>query len=415
MNIDLYDEKIADLINGLSNIIRNDYTSDNNNLELYVGKDTIKSIDNKKYQVIYGRRGTGKTHLLKAYKEKMLNEFKKNKEFPIYIDLRGILPTISNMTENYIESAVIIFINIVNEIVDSILQSIPLLYDMNKIQEIIGQRKKKNDLKKILNNFQYDFNGKTFEKLSDIEISREDVEKLEASISAKVSEKPEVSGKAGGEYQYKEKSNSSNIKYMTFENISKSIPNLLSELGINRIVCMLDEWSEIKLDIQIVLADLIKKAFITRPVTFKITAIPNRTNLGKMIDDEFIGLEDGGDIFPFSLDNRFIYELEQEQTKDFFNDLLYRHLDNIDKNKGYNVISNYPKTRFINLFLANQALREILIASAGIPRDFISLFINSYERFKVNTSSRNSRIGVRDIRVATIDWYKLDKKNKLII
>ena len=66
--MNLYDDKISTIINKLSDFIRNDYVSDNNDLELYVGQETIQAIDNIKYQIIYGRRGTWKTHLLKAYR-----------------------------------------------------------------------------------------------------------------------------------------------------------------------------------------------------------------------------------------------------------------------------------------------------------------------------------------------------------
>lgn len=47
MEIDLYNEYVSNIINGLSDIIRNDYVSDNNNLELYAGQETIQAINNK--------------------------------------------------------------------------------------------------------------------------------------------------------------------------------------------------------------------------------------------------------------------------------------------------------------------------------------------------------------------------------
>ena len=58
-------------------------------------------------------------------------------------------------------------------------------------------------------------------------------------------------------------------------------------------------------------------------ITVKIAAIPNRT---KLLGEDRIGLEDGGDIFGYSLDSRYIYELNQENTKVFFNELLFKQL-----------------------------------------------------------------------------------------
>ena len=370
----------------MSDIIRNDYVSNNNNLELYAGQEIIQSINNKKYQVIYGRRGTGKTHLLKAYKETLINNFETDKIYPIYIDLRRFLPLFSSSNHNYVESSITIFMSILNEIIDILVNNIEFICNIKSLNSLFSnENNKRNELENLLADFEYEFNGQQFKKINNIELSMEETVQIENNFIIAL-------GKA---------------------NISKNVTKITSILRLERVICILDEWSEVPSELQVFLADLIKKTFISTPFSFKIAAIPNRTNLGKMGDGTYIGLEDGGDIFPFNLDNRLIYELDPEQTKDFFNDLLYRHLTNISKKLGYNVFVDCPKTRFINLFFANQALREILIASAGIPRDFISLLINSYDKFKINTSNSNIRIGVRNIRLATIDWYKLDKEKQV--
>jgi hypothetical protein len=398
----------------MSDIIRNDYVSDNNNLELYAGQETIKSINNKKYQIIYGRRGTGKTHLLKAYKETLISNFEIDKIYPVYIDLRTFLPLLSSGNYNCVESAIAIFMSIVNEIVDILVDNIEFICGTQDINELFSaEKKKRQELENLLLEFQYEFNGQQFEKIKDVKLSIEETFKIEDKFNIKLGNSNEISLKADDKLERKSTQDTGNIGYISFASISKNLSKITSILGLTRVICILDEWSEVPAELQIVLADLIKKAFITSSFSYKIAAIPNRTNLGKMVNGTFIGLEDGGDIFPFNLDNRFIYELDQEQTKDFFNDLLYRHLTNIDNKLGYNIFKNCSNSRFINLFFANQALREILIASAGIPRDFISLLINSYDKFRINTSSSNRRIGVRNIRLATIDWYKLDKEKQV--
>lgn len=122
-------------------------------------------------------------------------------------------------------------------------------------------------------------------------------------------------------------------------------------------------------------------------------------------------MEDGGDIFGFPLDNRYIYELYPEITKAFFNELLYKQLYLMDPQLYeifYDNKEKRPVHNFINIFLANQALREILIASAGIPRDFLNIFISAYNIFFTKTNNRH--LVVADIRNATVEWYGVDKK-----
>lgn len=190
--------------------------------------------------------------------------------------------------------------------------------------------------------------------------------------------------------------------------VSETLRTLIDEFDIDYIYLLLDEWSETPIKCQPILAELLKRAFITQKLSLKIAAIPNRTQLS---GNNFTGLEDGGDIFGYSLDNRYIYELSQDLTKSFFNELLYNHLVLIDNEtyKGfYDKQNNRVQNRFINSFLANQSLREILIGSAGIPRDFLHIFINSYRNFIARKTSQK-HLALADVRNGTIEWYGVDK------
>lgn len=407
---DLNDDEVKNRINKLSDVIRAEYIDDDNYLELYAGQEMIQSINNIKNQVIYGRRGTGKTHLLRAYQELLVETFNNNKRFPIYIDLRNFLPLMSENNTNTVEFSILIFSQIIKEIITNLVENINFIYGLNEFDRWPKAAKnKKEELISLLGRCNYEFTGRDFKKLDDIELSSEEVNKIAGSL--KVSK--ELGTDISKEKQASIKQASRNSRYISFSDLSNIITEIPKVLGIKRIVCILDEWSEIPLESQLYLAELIKRGFITSSFSFKIAAIPNRTNIGKMVSEKYMGLEDGGDIFPFNLDNRYIYETNSRQTKDFFNDLLYRHLNAIDKKFDTKCFSNVSKSGFLNLFLANQALGEILIASAGIPRDFINIFINAYEHFKINTSSRNNRIGVRHIRLATVDWYKTDKEEQI--
>ena len=191
--------------------------------------------------------------------------------------------------------------------------------------------------------------------------------------------------------------------------MSEVMTQFFKSINVDRLFFLIDEWSEIPIQIQPLLAELLKRAFITSKITIKIAAIPNRTRL--MLDNR-TGLEDGGDIFGHQLDYRFIYELHPDVTKKFFNELLYNQLSLINKSlfkPFFEQSRSQPNQSFINVFLANQALREILIASAGIPRDFLSIFINAYTNF-VNRNTTQKHMAVTDIRTATVAWYEVDKK-----
>ena len=83
------DYKVKEDILKLKNVIRAEFIEDNNFCDSFAGKELVQQIENKMPQIIYGRGGAGKTHLLRTLQEK-LSSTKGN--LPIYIDIRKIKP-----------------------------------------------------------------------------------------------------------------------------------------------------------------------------------------------------------------------------------------------------------------------------------------------------------------------------------
>lgn len=400
-NIDIKSRRVQQSVSKLDGFLRAEYNSEKNYLEYYAGLETLDKVISIKDQIIYGRRGTGKTHLLKALQEKLLAD--DQKYLPVYIDLRTFKPTLES--DNDLYYALIIFQEIVVEVLKCVYVNLDYLYQEYTVEQqkiIIDPQRRK--ISALLEKFNRNFDGKSFTKMGETGFRVNEVKKLATNL--KIAKIPELFGSK--EVNKEIESEDEKIKYISFSDMSDAISELLEAVDIDRIFCLLDEWSEIPETSQYILAEFLKRTFVPKKVTLKIAAIPNRTQL---ISENRIGLEDGGDIFGFPLDNRYIYELYPEITKAFFNELLYKQLylmapqlyeifyDNKEKRPVHN---------FINIFLANQALREILIASAGIPRDFLNIFISAYNIFFTKTNNRH--LVVADIRNATVEWYGVDKK-----
>ena len=400
-NIDIKSRRVQQSVSKLDGFLRAEYNSEKNYLEYYAGLETLDKVISIKDQIIYGRRGTGKTHLLKALQEKLLAD--DQKYLPVYIDLRTFKPTLES--DNDLYYALIIFQEIVVEVLKCVYVNLDYLYQEYTVEQqkiIIDPQRRK--ISALLEKFNRNFDGKSFTKMGETGFRVNEVKKLATNL--KIAKIPELFGSK--EVNKEIESEDEKIKYISFSDMSDAISQLLEAVDIDRIFCLLDEWSEIPETSQYILAEFLKRTFVPKKVTLKIAAIPNRTQL---ISENRIGLEDGGDIFGYPLDNRYIYELYPEITKAFFNELLYKQLylmapqlyeifyDNKEKRPVHN---------FINIFLANQALREILIASAGIPRDFLNIFISAYNIFFTKTNNRH--LVVADIRNATVEWYGVDKK-----
>jgi hypothetical protein len=408
--MDIKTFEIQEVIKKLTNNIRAENIDGNSFLSIYADETNITNIDNNNNQIIYGRRGSGKTHLLLALREKINTSFSENRRLAIYKDCRQLLPYLGKGIVDPELNATIIFQMIVQEIIDSFCINIRLILEKEDIFGKIdaGDNLKITQLKALLSNINLSLQGKTIAKLGDITFTRE--EQSTTSGNGKIASAPELSfGKSAAT---KESSTANSIKYISFGDISTTLREITELVQLERTIFLLDEWSEIPTDTQKHLSEQIKRAFIAEKFTFKIAAIPSRTSLGHKTSEKFYGLEDGGDIFGYQLDNRYIFETNKVETRNFFNDLLYKHLAAIDSGKITTLLKDSKSTneKFINLFLTNKALGELCIASAGIPRDFINLLLHAYDKFLL---VKAKHISVRNIRMATSEWYETDKKKQV--
>jgi hypothetical protein len=397
--MNIRDKQTKQLIGKLADVIRAENINVANHLELYVGEDIIDNINNVNNQVIYGRRGSGKTHLLKALQEKINLAFEVDCRLSIYIDARSILPHSSSSTAESV--ALRIFQSIVQSIVTALSSKSRATFGrkLSAVRNLELTPQIQLELKKI----NVEVNGRVLKKLGDLEV----VDRAPSKKAIRSN-----SSRATGIATRVARANVDSVIGISVGEVSSSLQALTNSLGVKRVIFLIDEWSEIPAEVQKHLAELIKRVFISSKFTFKIAAIPNRTDLGHKTSEKFYGLEDGGDIFGYQLDNRYIFEIDKAKTRNFFNDLLYKHMSAIDLNVVNAIIKASGKSAasFINVFLTNKALGELCIASAGIPRDFINLFIHSYDQFKAGSAKH---ISVKNVRSATSGWYETDKKKQV--
>lgn len=396
-------DKVQNAINKLSDSIRAERNESESFLEIYADKKVINRLKNHNNQIIYGRRGSGKTHLLLALAEALVEESSSKKVIPVYIDLRKLLPLITEIDSSKEETSILIFQQIINDILQRLIRNLKFIFDIKEFgTKKLLEHVKEDKLKEISQKLNIEFDGRKIRKLGAVEFNEEEISKIAGSLSLSKN----FSLNADGLKQLKKFESDQYIKYVSFSEISRYLNELLIALNDVKIVCLLDEWSELPIRLQPYISELLKRTFIASNYTFKIAAIPYRSNFRDSSDESNkIGLEEGGDIFPLSLDNRYIFETDKSGTRDFYNELLVKHLKDIDET----IFDEVDENKFINLFFANQALSEILVASAGIPRDFMHIFILAYN----NRTNRNQRIVLKNIRNATSEWYSTDKKEEI--
>ena len=272
-------------------------------------------------QVIYGRRGTGKTHALKFVQEK-----KSDEAITVFIDLRSIGSNGSTYTDVSFpvsERATRLIIDVLQTIADDLYYYAVEQIDVAQHPEQITSRI--DDLIECISAVKID--GSVVERTL---FSSEGGSDWKIALDAKLSPSPELnaSAAAGGSdtaSAVRERRLEGNEKlHLEFGKIQAAIASVKGVLGDPEVWIFIDEWSEVPLDIQPYLADLFRKTILPlNQVFIKIAAIEHRSRFSVYTSDsEYIGMELGADISAYvSLDDFLVFDNDSEKATEFFSGL----------------------------------------------------------------------------------------------
>jgi hypothetical protein len=352
-------------------------------------------------QVIYGRRGTGKTHALKFLAEKV----ESRGEHPIYLDLRTVGSNGSIYADAgraLAERASTLLLDVLGGLYNELYRLALAKIDTHPNPKEITRR---------LDALQA--------ALSTVEINGESgVEVIDASsqnatgrwaASAGIGPKPSAAVSFGSRTAtqqartVKVTREGREVARLTFGNISGTLSDVLSLLAVRRVWLLIDEWSEIPIDVQPYLADLIRRTLLPiNDITIKIAAIEHRSEFAIVEPQgQYIGFELGADVSAdLNLDDFLVFDNSQEKSTQFVKTLLFKHYDNSE--------GDGPKFRDADhlihtIFTQYPVFEEFVRAVEGVPRDALNLAA------KIATKAFGQRVAMQHVRAAARDWYNQDK------
>jgi hypothetical protein len=358
----------------------------------------IPVLSSRDHQIIYGRRGTGKTHALLYVTEQL----RADKVVPVYVDLRNmgssggiyadtqilltqratrlLLDVLGALHENLLEHAVTtdLDLSILGPILDRFAQSITEL-------EVVGEvhRETKHGTRA------------DSEDSSKLKLSLPVKAAVEATLTStnKLSSKAESRLEESGQLRYR----------VHFGSVGKALGELRKALSPSRLLVVLDEWSTIPLELQPYLADLIRRAIFPIPgITVKIAAIEQRSNFKIGSHGDYIGIEVGADASAdVDLDDYMVFDNNAERALEFFQELLFKHY------------ASEPGSRpeFLDsegliqaAFTQRNAFEDFVRSAEGVPRDAFNVLSIAAQR------SLHDKISIPTIRVAARTWFLRDKE-----
>jgi hypothetical protein len=354
------------------------------------------------HQIIYGRRGTGKTHAL-SY---LQGELEAHGNMPVYIDMRNIGSNngiYSDFNLDLTERATRLLIDTFSSIHDQILDNVLLNeeYDLSQFGPILDELAIAIKEIEVVGITEVEETKNLKNKNSDESTAQLSIKDF--GFKFKVGNEDESSRttrqKSQGNFRHR-------VHFTTINNVFNRLVLLL---GKKQLWILIDEWAEVPLDLQPYLADLFRRClFSIKGITVKIAAIEKRTNFKLDNPNGYIGLETGADISAsLNLDEFMVFENNANKSIQFFKTLLFNHVNQ-------NLIeSELQPLRdadvFINeTFTQSGAFEELVKASEGIPRDAINILLQSAIK------ADNDKISIPSIRTAARLWYNQDKEKAVV-
>ncbi|KEZ95870.1 hypothetical protein A11M_0118460 [Xanthomonas vasicola pv. vasculorum NCPPB 895] len=363
--------------------------------------DVSISLGGADHQVMYGRRGTGKTHVLSVLAENA----KRAGGIAVSIDLRTIGSTGGIYSDYSIplpERATRLLADVMWAIHDGVMAHVLEDESLN-----LGNIEARLDCLR--------------DSISDVRVigqvtsssdhSKSDVVTKESALNLSISKSPSFSTglkdvSSGSATQASRQSVIGDVRHrIHFGSVAGNLVALGAAMEGRQILVLLDEWSEIPLDLQPYLADLLRRvAFPVRNVTIKIAAIEQRTNFQMVLPEGgYIGIEIGADGAPsLTLDDFMVFDNDANASIVFFRTLLWRHATTVDAGE---YVSGLSDTEFMaEAFTQVTSLQELVRASEGVPRDAINIAALSARL------AGDRKISVHDVRGAARQWYQQSKE-----
>ena len=351
----------------------------------------------RQHQIIYGRRGAGKTHLLRRVEAGLKDSFAESRCLPVYANGSQLSQEISLLSPNPAIVALAVYVQLMQHTAAEIHRFVTDLNRANYWDRIRGGQRSQTarQADAIAALLEETLTSGQVRLLPAGEVSDEATTLAETSRSASVGASlkltdPRTLGwavKAEAAAARSRRSSSLTTRkirgevILPFSQVSSDLSRLLELLGETSLYLLFDEWSEIDKDPQVqpYLAEMLRRTTSAVPSMYlKLACIPGRTVLATPITEDIrnpIGLEQGDDIHPdVDLDTIVFARETLDQLGPFFMAMIKKHVgEKVDwvHNASFEDFESFLTTV---IFKEMQPFLELCQASGGVPRDFINIY-----------------------------------------
>ena len=362
-------------------------------------------LSNPDNQILFGRRGTGKTHVL-GY---LTSEIQKRGALAIQMDMRTIGSTggiYSDPALTVAERATRLLVDVLAAIHDRVLSETLVHaeeYDLSVLGPLL------DNFIDASSNVVVEGTVETVDGNASMHssVAADKIDLSAALIEVKASIGLSSEAKAQSSQDRKVTRAGSERLRVRFGPVGREFECLVQALPKGQLWLVLDEWSEIPLDLQPYLADLLRRTVLpVRGVTVKIAAIEQRCNF-RIADPAVghIGIEIGADAAAsISLDEFLVFDNNPDLAKRFFRKLLHRHVRALVATTAELTVPASASEFVGTLFSQRPAFEEFVRSAEGVPRDGINIIGIAAQK------ALDNAISIPDVRSAARTWYTRAKQ-----
>ena len=324
--------------------------------EVFVRTDLFDRVGSPNSQLILGRRGTGKTHLLRVFEKDAADRG----ELAIYIDCTRLGSGYSGLNLPAEVIAQKYFVTFLNQLGTELL-------DRTVRLELPAPGRESALIGRLANGL--------------VPLMR--------------------AGNGGGESTF------------NYRQIASTLEEVIEGLEAKRLSVILDEWAQVPFQSQPHLAEYLKRAVLAVPrISVKILAVNYQCQFSVRQGRDVIGLERGADIPTIiDMDRYLIYDEKRDFVVDFFAQLLYNHLG-VELGWSLSVDEARKRSDVESLFTQQRAFVELVRAAEGNCRDFLCIFARAYFD-EYRQAGKSNAISIPNVVKAAASWYDTEKASTI--
>jgi hypothetical protein len=322
----------------------------------------------KQNHIVFGRRGAGKTSLIRSVSGTKVI-------FDLYLNLEDYKDiTFPNILIH-------VLIELFSLLRLRIQSNVPLWWCRPSALKV---RQEIRHLERILQQYVHEPDAET-QDITTTEASRGEIK---AALESKV-------GGAGGiarrerSQQVLRKLPKSKIEFLRLEltNYKDLIGRISTLFRHAPIFLLLDDFYFVQKSVQPELIDYLHRLTKGTDLFIKLATIKHRSKLYHRSNDQYVGVELGHDIFEIDLD----YTLDQfDDLQTFMREILQKAIDQSKVNIQ------------IEEMFAGDGFPQLCLASGGVPRDFLSLFV-ALANGVVSSSTPIGKVQVSEAAIGTVN------------